>query len=75
MRPVVGLLARIEKLEERRRPVLRAENKESRDARVRAVLSDPQRIIEIRERLLGPGNEHYAPNRLAAIMAGLRADR
>lgn len=69
-----NLEARIVKLEERRRPVTRNLSKEERDGLARAVLSDPAQVIAVRERLLGPGNEAFARNGIAAIMAGLRAD-
>lgn len=69
-----AILARIIKLEERRRPVADRRSKKQRDAKVRAILSDPAQVIAIRERLLGSGNEMFARNGIAAIMAGLRAD-
>ncbi|MGE7469232.1 hypothetical protein ACQKLX_07320 [Bosea sp. NPDC003192] len=69
-----AILARIIKLEERRRPVVDRRAKDLRDAQVRAVLSDPAQVIAIRERLLGAENEAFARNGLPAIMAALRAD-
>ncbi|AZO79627.1 MULTISPECIES: hypothetical protein [unclassified Bosea (in: a-proteobacteria)] len=69
-----AILARIIKLEERRRPVLERLTKELRDAQVRAALSNPAQVIAIRERLLGSGNEAFARNGLPAIIAALRAD-
>lgn len=70
-----SLEARIVKLEDRRRPILRPLPKAERDARMREVLADPAQVLAIRERLLGPGNEPFARNGLGAMMAGLRADR
>lgn len=69
-----AILARIIKLEERRRPVVDRRAKDLRDAQVRTVLSDPAQVIAIRERLLGRENEAFARNGLPAIMAALRAD-
>lgn len=69
-----AILARIVKLEERGRPTIDRRAKDLRDAQVRAVLSDAAQVIAIRERLLGPGNEAFACNGVAAIMAALRAD-
>lgn len=68
------ILARIIKLEGRRRPVLDSRTKALRDAQVRAALSNPAQVVAIRERLLGSGNEAFARNGLPAIMAALRAD-
>lgn len=41
------IAARIGKLEERRRPTLALPSKEQRDARVRAVLSDPDQVAAL----------------------------
>lgn len=69
-----AILARIIKLEERRRPVVDRRAKELRDAQVRAALSDPANVVAIRKRLLGAENQAFARNGLPAIMAALRAD-
>lgn len=69
-----AILARIIRLEERRRPVVDRRTKALRDAQVRDVLSDPAQVAAIRERLLGRENEAFARNGLPAIMAALRAD-
>jgi hypothetical protein len=68
------ILARVIRLEGRRRPVIDRRTKELRDSQVQAVLSDPAQVIAIRERLLGQGNEAFVRSGLPAIMAALRAD-
>ncbi len=69
-----AILARIVKLEERRRPAVDRRSKALRDAQVRDILSDPAQVAAIRERLLGLENKAFARNGLPAIVAALRAD-
>lgn len=68
-----AILARIVKLEERRRPSSDARSKAERDAAVAMALADPEWLHQIGVGLLGgdyPGaREHHA-----AILAAWRAD-
>jgi hypothetical protein len=61
MKSMTGILARIERLEERRRPAAQIETKQDRDARVTAW---GYRMPEVMP---------TDPQQAAAIMAGLRA--
>ncbi|MCR4524650.1 hypothetical protein [Bosea sp. 47.2.35] len=71
-----AMLARIVKLEERRRPVVEHVAKEARDAAVAAGLArlraSPEAMAAIRARLRG--NEDAWRSGQAAIAAALRAD-
>lgn len=68
-----AMLARIIKLEEKRRPASNVRSKSERDAAVAMALADPECFHQIGVGLLGgdyPGaREHHA-----AILAGWRAD-
>lgn len=66
------LVARLIKLEERRRPIAGHFDKEERDAMVRAFLSDPEKVAAMSAELLGTRIEDERPH-AAALMAALRA--
>lgn len=67
-----ALQTRLAKLEARRGPMVQSLPKADRDRAVAAILCDPEKVIEIRTRLLG--SHEYAQRNVAAIMAALRAD-
>lgn len=66
MRSQIG--ARIGKLEERRRPTMALPSKEQRDARVRALMSDPEQVAALM------ANLDTDPAKVHVIAAALRAD-
>ncbi|HEV7339935.1 MAG TPA: hypothetical protein VGO06_28465 [Bosea sp. (in: a-proteobacteria)] len=67
------ILARIAKLEERRRPGVDRRTKAEIDAMVKAILSDPEQVAAMWAELLGTAIEEERPH-AAALMAALRAD-
>lgn len=70
-----AILARITKLESRRRPISDIRSKEERDAAVKMALADPEWLHTIGMQLLGGYEQAGDRQRHAAILAAWQADK